>query len=57
MVANLRCGELKEEALAVVEEEVQALRKESETKFIEGFNERCHLVLKKAISHFDEFAH
>jgi hypothetical protein len=34
MVANLRCGELKEEALQLVEEDIEKLRRESEKTLI-----------------------
>jgi len=57
MVANLRCGELKEEALQGVEEEVERLRRDSEKTLIEGFNARCTQVIKKAVTHFDEYGH
>lgn len=57
MVANLRCGELKEEALQGVENDVEKLRKESEKTLIEGFNSRCNDIIKRAVNHFDEFAH
>lgn len=57
MVANLRCNELKEEALEVVSGELKKLRTESERGLIEGFNNRCTEIIKIAISHFDEYAH
>ena len=57
MVANLRCNELKEEALEVVSGELKKLRTESERGLIEGFNFRCTEIIKMAITHFDEYAH
>ncbi len=57
MVANLRCGELKEEAMALVLPKINELKKESEQKMIEGFSERCALVLKEALTHFDQYGH
>jgi hypothetical protein len=57
MVANLRCGELKEEALQGVEAEVEKLRRDSEKELIEGFNNRCYNIIKRAVNHYDEYAH
>ena len=57
VVANLRCGELKEEALQLVEEDIERLRRESEKTLIQGFNDRCTQIIKKAVSHFDEYGH
>ena len=45
MVANLRCGELKEEALELVAGEIQKLRTESEKSLIGGFNDRCKQII------------
>ncbi len=57
MVANLRCGELKEEALELVTGEVQRLRTESERSLVDGFNERCKQIILQAVTHYDEYAH
>ncbi len=57
MVASLRCNELKDEALTLVDSAGNKLKEESERKAIEGFSGRCTKILKEALSHYDEFAH
>jgi hypothetical protein len=57
MVASLRCNELKDEALALVEKAASKLKDESEKKMVEGFSNRCTAILKDALAHYDEFAH
>lgn len=57
MVANLRCNELKEEAIEKVRNEVQNLTLEANEKRLKNFSERCRSILKVAISHYEEFAH
>lgn len=57
MVASLRCGELKDEALQLIQQPVQKLREESERRVVTGFATRCTDVIKQALGHFDEFAH
>ena len=57
MVANLRCNELKEEAIELVAGEVKKLTVESEKGLIEGFNNRCKEIVKMALDHFFQFAH
>jgi hypothetical protein len=57
MVASLRCGELKEEAVEKVTEDVKRIREESERGLIDGFSDRCKDIIKIALSHFDEFGH
>ena len=41
MVASLRCNELKDEAIALVEKAASKLKEESERRLVEGFSERC----------------
>lgn len=57
MVANLRCGELKEEALAIAGPKTQALRSVCERTVQADFAEQCTRLLQAATDHFDEFAH
>ena len=57
MVASLRCGELKDEALNLITPKTQALRTESERRIIKGFAAKSEDIIKMALSHFDEFAH
>lgn len=56
MVANLRCGELKDEALSLVLPKCQTLKQECDKAVVENFQERCTGLLKSAIDHFDEYA-
>lgn len=57
MVASLRCGELKEEAIALVQPKVIQLREECEKSLIEGFSNICDSLLKQALSHYDQYGH
>jgi hypothetical protein len=56
MVANLRCNELKEEGIELVDADIQKLKAESEKGLIEGFNHRCSEIIRIAVNHYDEFA-
>ena len=57
MVANLRCNELKEEALEKVKPDVQSLQLEANERKIPDFSARCRNIIKTASSHYEEFAH
>ena len=57
MVASLRCNELKDEALALVQGDAHKLKDESERKLIENFVGRCSNLLQQALVHYDEYAH
>ncbi len=57
MVASLRCNELRDEAITLVDSEGNKLKEESEKKLVQGFSERCTQILRNALSHYDEFAH
>jgi hypothetical protein len=57
MVANYRCNELKDEALEKVRPLIQSLREECERRLIHQFEQRCSIIYKQAITHYDEFAH
>ena len=57
MVASLRCGELKDEALALIAPKSIALKEHSERYIVEGFASKCEALIKEAKDHYDEFAH
>ena len=57
MVANLRCNELKEEALEKVTPKINELNQLSATQKIDDFSSKCKGILKEAASHYDEYAH
>lgn len=57
MVASLRCNELKDEALALVQADAQRFKEESEKKLIDGFIKRCTDLIQQAVVHYEEFAH
>ena len=56
MVANYRCNEIKEEATTQVLMDIDLLKKDSETRLIDNFEEKCKKILSEAIQHFDENA-
>ena len=56
MVANYRCNEIKEEATTQVLMDIDMLKKDSETRLVDNFEERCKKIIKEAVSHFDESA-
>jgi len=57
MVANLRCNELRDEALEKVKPQVQRLLDESSKGGVADFQAKCTSVLKTAKAHYEEFAH
>ena len=52
MVANYRCGEIKDEAFAKVKPEVEALTARSDVAIVEQFGETCFEIMKKATEHY-----
>jgi len=54
MVANFRCNEVKDEALALTLEEDKKLKSQSDKELIADFRERCNKILRLAVSHYDE---
>lgn len=56
MVANFRCNEVKDEALALTLEEDQKLKSQSDKELIADFKDRCNKILRLAVSHYDEGA-
>lgn len=54
MVANFRCNEVKEEALLMVQDNINNLKTTSFHP--EDFIDHCKDILKIAVGHFDEIA-
>jgi len=52
MVANYRCNEMKEEAVALVKEPLEQLTEQCSKKLMESFGEQCEELLNKAMSHY-----
>ena len=46
MVANLRCGELKEEALEKVKAPIQGLKEQCIKKYQPNFKEACENIME-----------
>ena len=57
MVANLRCNELKDEALEKVKDSINSLTEQCADKLFPDFSQRCKDLIKQAVSHYEEFAH
>lgn len=57
MVANLRCNELRDEALDLVTPRITDLIEEAMKGPIENFNSICVEIIKSALNHYEEFAH
>lgn len=57
MVANLRCNELKDEALDQIRMQASELNEQASRGKIADFQEKCKSILKQAISHYEEYAH
>jgi len=56
MVANYRCNELKEEAIAKVKGDIEVLLEQSDKSVIEQFGERCNTVMTGAGNYYKEVA-
>lgn len=56
MVANFRCNEIKQEALELVQQEVNALRLRCEQGIVADFGAQCTSVILKARGYFHENA-
>lgn len=57
MVANLRCNELRDEALDLVTPRITDLSEEALKGPVENFQNVCVDIIKAALSHYEEFAH
>jgi hypothetical protein len=56
MVANLRCNELKEEALEKVKAPIQGLKDSCLQKYQSNFKDACDNILEQAIIHYNTYA-
>jgi protein SEY1 len=54
MVATLRCGELKDEAIEKVQPLIQSLREGADQERLESFAQECRHILEVAGAHYDE---
>lgn len=57
MVANLRCNELRDEAVELVLPKINQVNDEAHRGKIENFQTSCIYIIKQALSHYEEFAH
>lgn len=57
MVANLRCNELRDEALDLVTPKITDLNEEAMRGPVENFQIICKEIIKTALSHYEEYAH
>jgi protein SEY1 len=55
MVATLRCGELKDEAIEKVQPLIQSLRERADQERLESFAQECRHILGVAGAHYDEY--
>ena len=56
IVANYRCGEIKDEARELIKEDFQKLKAECESKEAVGFGEKSMELLNKAVKYYDDEA-
>ena len=56
MVANYRCNEIKEEAIALIRARIEDLKNQCDLKIIEDFGQSCNSVVKEADQYFREKA-
>ena len=56
MVAQYRCNEIKEEAMALVQPEISALDSKSRSTAISDFPEQCMGILKTCVSKYKDEA-
>lgn len=56
MVANLRCNELKEEALNLIATQITRLRDSCLKGYQQNFKQACSEILGQATTHFDNYA-
>jgi len=56
MVANYRCTELKEEAIALVQQPVASLRSLCDNRVVEDFNDQCVAILRQSGDYYAEVA-
>ena len=56
MVANYRCTELKQEALALVQKKIEELQSLCDSGVVEDFKEKCAEILKLSSDYYSEVA-
>ena len=56
MVANYRCNEIKEEAIAMVKPKLEEVEKECAKQILETFGETCSALVKQTEDYFREKA-
>ena len=56
MVANLRCNELKDEALEKTAQPIQSLRESCSKRYQTNFREICENIMNEALTHYNEYA-
>jgi len=56
MVANYRCNEMKDEAVAKVKAQIEELKRQSDRQIIENFGESCASVVQDACNFYQEVA-
>ena len=56
MVANLRCNELKEEAVALVVPLIHNINEDAHRGMLANFQKACIDLIKLALNHYEEFA-
>ena len=56
MVANYRCNEIKEEAMALVKSRVEELQNQSDLSIVSDFGDRCNSVVREATEYYAEKA-
>eukprot|EP00347_Sterkiella_histriomuscorum_P023862 403333128 len=57
MVANLRCNELRDEALDLVTPRITDLQEEAIRGPVDNFQNKCKEMIREALSHYEEYAH
>jgi len=53
-VANFRCNEVKEECIALIQEDITVLKKVCEASVMADFGDKCLVLKDKALKHFDD---
>lgn len=56
MVANYRCNEMKEEAIAIVKPKIEQLSAQSDAGIVENFGESCFKIMKEATDFYKNVA-
>ena len=54
MVANFRCNEIKEEAIKLITDDIAELEAVCAKSVVEGFGEKCYVIITKATEFFND---